>query len=102
MLGRGAGERPLEVDRRVQSGVGAAERGEEAVSLELRHLTVVAGEDLLDEQMMVADQLLPALGSELLRRRARVRDVAEHQRDRAVGRAHPARAPGSPARAPTR
>ena len=69
----------------MQPGMGAAERREEAVSLDPGHLPVVAGEDLLDEQVMVAHQLLPALGSELLGGGARIRDVAQHERHRAVG-----------------
>ena len=36
LVGRGAGERALQLDGRVQAGVGAVERREEAVALELR------------------------------------------------------------------
>ena len=38
----------------MEAAVGAAERGQEAVLLELDHLPVVQGQQPLDEQMMVA------------------------------------------------
>ena len=84
LVGRTGGERPLELDRRVQPGVRAVERGQEAVVLELHHLSVVAPDEPLDEQVVIAHELLPALRSELLGGRAGVGDVAEHQSDRAV------------------
>ncbi len=60
-----AGERPLQLDRRVQAAVGAVEGGQEAVPLELHDLTVVVRDESLDEQVVVAQQLLPAFRAQL-------------------------------------
>ena len=55
----------------MEAAVGAVERGEEAVALEPDDPPVVMGHEPLDEQMMVAQQLLPALWTELRRDRRR-------------------------------
>ncbi len=83
----GPREGPLQLDRGVEARVGAVEGREEAVALELEELAVVMREHMLDERVVVAQQLLPALGTKVVGQGARVGDVAEHQRDRSVRRA---------------
>ena len=62
-------------------------RGEESVALESDDLPVVMLEHTLDEQVMVAQELLPALRAEPGDDGLGVGDVAQHQRHRSVGRA---------------
>src|SRR5437588_11141279 len=70
----------------MEAGMGAGEGSEEAVVLELDDLAVVVRDELLDENVVISHQSLPALGPQPLRRSGRIRNVAQHQRDRSVGR----------------
>ena len=67
--------------------MGARKRGQEAVVFELDHLAVMMGYELPHEHVVIAQQSLPALLAELVGGGTRVGDVAQHQRDRSVGRA---------------
>src|ERR1039458_8635556 len=73
----------------MQGGVGAVEVGHEAVALDPRDLAVVMTNDLTDERVVVMQQLSPLLRRQALGDLRRVVDVAQHQGQRAVGRAQP-------------
>lgn len=88
-LGRAA-EGPLQLQRGMQPGMRAVERGEEAIALEPGHPAVVPRHQLLHQQVMVAQPALPAFGPQPGGRLARIGDVAEHQGHGAVGRAEAA------------
>ena len=77
-------ERPLELERRVRPAVRAVERRDKAILLVADDRAVVSGEQALDEHVVIAEELLPALGAEFGGERLSIRDVAQHQRDRAV------------------
>src|SRR5437660_2443020 len=85
-----AAEGALEFDTSVQSTVGTVERCKEPVTLEPDDLAIVRTDNPPDEQMVIFDQLLPALGPELRCHHPGVGYVAEHQGQRPVGRTQPA------------
>ena len=71
----GSGERALQFQGRVEAAVSTVERGKEAISLESGDLSVMMGDEPLDEQVVVAEELLPALGTESRSHRVGVGDV---------------------------
>ena len=73
----------------MQPGVGTVEGGHEPVVFDGHDLTVVMTDDLAHEHVVVAEQLGPLLWAKALSDLLRVVDVAEHQGQRAIGRAQP-------------
>src|SRR5580704_2655950 len=63
---RALAEGALQVERAAQRRVGAVERDHEAVVVRLRHRAPVVKDELLDDRAVVAQQLLCALGPQLL------------------------------------
>ena len=70
-----AAERPLQLHRRMHSGLGAGERRQEAIALEPHDRAVVVGNELLDQHTVIGQQSLPAFRTQLFSRRIRIGDV---------------------------
>ena len=80
------GERALDGDGAVEALLRGLEGDHEAVAHGLHFVAVVGLELLADEGVVLAQELLPRLVAEALGEHGRVFDVAEHDRDGAVGR----------------
>ena len=62
----------------------AVEGGQESIALGLHDATVVVGKEPLDQQMMVADELRPALWTQPRGERTGIANVAQHQGEGSV------------------